>query len=98
MITGRYTDLTVVGTVEVLGLRPGWEGECAYGPVSRHVPGLQHEAQEGALCAPHQLHIHAPARPHSQAGHLQGHTLIKKKTKFSSYIRKFRWDRLQSYI
>jgi hypothetical protein len=23
--------------------------------------------------------------------------LIKKKKKFSSYIRKFRWDRLQSY-
>ncbi len=25
-------------------------------------------------------------------------TLIKKKTKFSSYIRTFRWDRLQSHI
>jgi hypothetical protein len=25
-------------------------------------------------------------------------TLIKKKAKFSSYIRKFRWDRLQSHI
>jgi hypothetical protein len=25
-------------------------------------------------------------------------TLIKKKTKFFSYIRKFRWDRLQRYI
>ena len=25
-------------------------------------------------------------------------TLIKKKRKFSSYIRKFRWDRLQSHI
>jgi hypothetical protein len=27
---------------------------------------------------------------------LQVHTLIKKKTKFSSYIRKFRWEQLQS--
>jgi hypothetical protein len=27
-----------------------------------------------------------------------GHTLIKKKVKFSSYIRKFRRDRLQSHI
>ncbi len=26
------------------------------------------------------------------------HTLIKRKTKFSSSIRKFRWDRLQSHI
>jgi hypothetical protein len=26
------------------------------------------------------------------------HTLIKKITKFSSYIRKFRWDRVQSHI
>jgi hypothetical protein len=26
------------------------------------------------------------------------HELIKKKTKFSSYIRKFRWDRWQSHI
>jgi hypothetical protein len=25
-------------------------------------------------------------------------TLIKKKTKFPSYIRKFRWDRVQSHI
>jgi hypothetical protein len=25
-------------------------------------------------------------------------TLIKKKTKFSSYIRKFGWDRLKSHI
>ncbi len=25
-------------------------------------------------------------------------TLKKKKTKFSSYIRKFRWDRVQSHI
>ncbi len=25
-------------------------------------------------------------------------TLIKRKTKFSSYIRKFRWDRVQSHI
>ncbi len=25
-------------------------------------------------------------------------TVTKKRTKFSSYIRKFRWDRLQSYI
>jgi hypothetical protein len=25
-----------------------------------------------------------------------GHALIKKKTKFSSYIREFRWDRVQS--
>ncbi len=25
-------------------------------------------------------------------------TLIKKKTDFSSYIRKFRWDRVQSHI
>jgi hypothetical protein len=24
--------------------------------------------------------------------------LIKKKTKFSSYIRKFRWDRVQNHI
>jgi hypothetical protein len=24
-------------------------------------------------------------------------TLIKKKRKFSSYIRKFKWDRLQSH-
>jgi hypothetical protein len=27
-----------------------------------------------------------------------GGALIKKKTKFSSYIRKFRWDQLQSHI
>jgi hypothetical protein len=26
------------------------------------------------------------------------HALIKKKTKFSSYIRKFRWDRVQIHI
>ncbi len=26
------------------------------------------------------------------------HTDIKNKTKFFSYIRKFRWDRLQSHI
>jgi hypothetical protein len=25
-------------------------------------------------------------------------TLIKKKTKLSSYIRKFRWDQVQSHI
>jgi hypothetical protein len=25
-------------------------------------------------------------------------TLIKKKTKFASYVRKFRWDRLQCHI
>jgi hypothetical protein len=25
-------------------------------------------------------------------------TLIKKKTQFSSYIKKFRWDQLQSHI
>jgi hypothetical protein len=68
----RDTNLTVVGTVEVFGLGPWWEGEGADGPVSRHIPGLQHEAQEGALRAPHQLHIHAPAWPHSQAGHLEG--------------------------
>ncbi len=67
----RGTNLTVVGTVEVLGLGPGWKGEGADRPVSRRVPRLQHEAQEGALRAPHQLHIHAPARPHSKAGHLQ---------------------------
>jgi hypothetical protein len=24
-------------------------------------------------------------------------TMLKKKTKFSSYIRKFRWDRVQSH-
>jgi hypothetical protein len=73
VVTSRYTNLTVVGTVEVLGLGPGWKGEGADGPVSRHVPGLQHETQEGALRAPHQLHIHAPARPHSLAGHLRWH-------------------------
>jgi len=26
------------------------------------------------------------------------HTLIKKETKFSTYTREFRWERLQSYI
>jgi len=26
------------------------------------------------------------------------HALIKNKTKFSLYIRKFRWDRVQSYM
>jgi hypothetical protein len=26
------------------------------------------------------------------------YTLIKKKIKFSAYIRKFRWERLQSHI
>jgi hypothetical protein len=73
VITSTYSNLTVVGTVEVLGLCPWWEGEGADGTVRRRVPRLQHEAQEGALRAPHQLHIHAPARPHSQAGHLRGH-------------------------
>jgi hypothetical protein len=29
---------------------------------------------------------------------LTGPTLIKKKTKFSSYLRKFRWDQVQSHV
>ncbi len=31
-------------------------------------------------------------------GRRRNAALIKKNTKFSSYIRKFRWDRLQSHI
>jgi hypothetical protein len=34
----------------------------------------------------------------TKTGGRGGRTLIKKKTKVSSYIRKFRWDRMQSNI
>ncbi len=64
------------------------------------------------VCAGHGAGLTAgeyPHRPDVRVHHAKGaaqrnpaldqhHALIKKKTKFSSCIRKFRWDRLQSHI
>jgi hypothetical protein len=60
---------------------------------SRAIPGQPAQREEHPL-EPRLL----GQEREQQAQGGRGSTLIKKKTKFSSYIRKFRWDRVQSHI
>ncbi len=47
------------------------------------------------LLPPHPLH---PTPPYPHLLNIIDTAMIEKKTKFFSYVRKFRWDRFQSHI